>query len=111
MSAGLLQSAQRASQPRDAARCAFCGTSQSEFRASGRLGCAHCYGAFTESLRDLLRRVHGSAQHVGRRYATPDPATAPPRSVESLRAELAAAIAREEFERAALLRDELRSVE
>ena len=31
----------------------------------GRLGCAQCYGAFEPSLRDLLRRVHGSARHIG----------------------------------------------
>jgi protein arginine kinase activator len=109
--AGFLQSAQRSTQARDAARCAFCGTSQTDFRASGRLGCAHCYAAFTESLRDLLRRVHGNAQHVGRRYASPDPADPPQRSAESLREALSAAVAREEFELAALLRDQLRGLD
>ncbi len=109
--AGFLQSAQRSPQPRDAVRCAFCGTSQTDFRTSGRLGCAYCYGAFTESLRDLLRRVHGNAQHVGRQYTVPDPADPPQRSAESLREALAAAVAREEFELAAMLRDALRRLD
>jgi len=65
--------------PGDAARCAYCGTSLRDFRASGRLGCAQCYGAFEQSLRDLLRRVHGSAQHVGRSYQVPNPALLEPR--------------------------------
>ncbi len=110
--AGVLQAAQQqVTASLDAARCAYCGTSQKDFRASGRLGCAHCYSAFAESLRDLLRRVHGNAKHVGRRYEPPNPASPPTRSVESLREQLREAIAREEFERAAALRDELRGVE
>jgi protein arginine kinase activator len=109
---GLLQAAQQQkAQARDAARCAYCGTSQAEFRTSGRLGCAHCYGAFTESLRELVKRVHGEARHVGRRYEPPNPADPPRRTVATLREELAEAIAREEFERAAALRDALRGME
>lgn len=110
--AGVLQAAQQqASASLDAARCAYCGTSQKDFRASGRLGCAHCYSAFAESLRDLLRRVHGNAKHVGRRYEPPNPAGPPTRSADTLREQLREAIEREEFERAAALRDELRGVE
>jgi protein arginine kinase activator len=110
--AGILQAAQaRQAHARDAARCAYCGTSQQDFRSSGRLGCAHCYGAFTESLRELVQRVHGEARHTGRRYEPPNPASPPLRSAASLRDELAEAIAREEFERAAALRDALRGLE
>lgn len=110
--AGVLQAAQHQhTVGLDAARCAFCGTSQKDFRASGRLGCAHCYGAFAESLRDLLRRVHGSAKHVGRRYEPPSPTAAPLRSIESLRDQLREAVAHEDFERAAALRDEIRGLE
>ena len=36
-----------------------------DFRNTGRLGCAHCYGAFEAKLRDLLRRVHGTSKHHG----------------------------------------------
>src|SRR5260370_11780628 len=57
--------------PADGLRCAACGSSLKDFRESGRLGCAQCYEAFAPHLRDLLRRLHGSSQHVGERYATP----------------------------------------
>jgi protein arginine kinase activator len=98
--------------PGDAARCAYCGTSLRDFRASGRLGCAHCYGAFEQSLRDLLRRVHGSAQHVGRSYQVPNPALLErDTSLGALRAQLQKAIESEEFETAARLRDEIRTLE
>jgi len=98
--------------PGDAARCAYCGISLRDFRASGRLGCAQCYGAFEHSLRDLLRRVHGSARHVGRSYRVPNPALLErDASLGALRARLQQAIESEEFEAAASLRDQIRTLE
>jgi len=97
----------------DQVRCAYCQTSLRDFRASGRLGCAHCYTAFEGALRELLRRVHGAARHRGREYAAPDPVTAPsgPAELEALRVRLQQAVAAEEFELAARLRDQIRELE
>jgi protein arginine kinase activator len=98
--------------PGDSARCSYCGTSLRDFKVSGRLGCAQCYGAFEQSLRDLLRRVHGSAQHVGRAYEVPNPLLLERDvSLGALRAQLAKAIESEEFETAARLRDQIRTLE
>jgi protein arginine kinase activator len=47
--------------------CPACGGTMDDFRQTGRLGCAHCYLTFETHLRDLLRRLHGSTQHVGER--------------------------------------------
>ena len=109
-----LQAAQQQAlqHPGDAARCSYCGTSLGDFRSSGRLGCARCYGAFEQSLKDLLRRVHGSATHVGRRYAGADaPALDRTATLTELRGRLADAIKSEEFELAASLRDQIRTME
>lgn len=96
----------------DAARCTFCQASLADFRATGRLGCAHCYGAFEGSLRSLLRRVHGSARHSGRRYVPPRP-DAMQRAVTlgELRDRLKRAIESEQFELAADIRDRIRVLE
>ena len=48
--------------------CPACGATLANFRETGRLGCAQCYVTFEAHLRDLLRRLHGSAVHVGERY-------------------------------------------
>ena len=109
-----LQAAQHAATvlPGDAARCSYCGTSIRDFRASGRLGCARCYGAFEQSLKDLLRRVHGAAVHVGRRYdASEEPVLERDATLSELRNRLDDAIRSEEFELAATLRDQIRSLE
>ena len=111
--AGVLQAAQdQAAIASDAQRCAYCGTSQKDFRASGRLGCAHCYEAFADSLRELLRRVHGNARHVGRRYPALNPEVATKAgSLAALRERLQRAVEREEFEKAAALRDEIQALQ
>lgn len=96
----------------DAVRCAFCSTSLREFRASGRLGCAHCYGAFERSLRELLRRVHGSSRHEGTPYEPPSPAALQKRtSLLELRDRLRRAVENEQFELAASLRDQIKVLE
>lgn len=96
----------------DAARCTYCGTSLRDLRASGRLGCAQCYGAFERSLRDLLRRVHGNSRHVGRQYQLPNPESVErDANLHALRTRLDQAIQSEEFETAASLRDQIRSLE
>lgn len=98
--------------PADGLRCPSCGGTLKDFRESGRLGCAQCYVAFDGHLRDLLRRLHGSSQHVGEGYAVPGTADADPRRVLlELREQLRRAVENENFELAAELRDRLRVLE
>lgn len=97
---------------RDQARCDFCSATLGDFRATGRLGCPRCYAAFETSLRDLLRRVHGSARHTGRVYESPRRDELERQTqVGELRAQLKRAIEAEQFELAADIRDRLRVLE
>lgn len=92
--------------------CSFCGLTFSGFRESGRLGCPHCYSTFEVQLRGLLRRIHGSTQHVGKVYLPPDPSVSEKQKrMEGLRRRLTRAVDSEDFERAAELRDEIRSMD
>jgi protein arginine kinase activator len=83
--------------------CPDCGLKYMEFRAQGRLGCPHDYDVFNPGLLPMLRRTHGATRHVGKR-PTRCPSTF---SRLRLRAQLRDAIAREDYEHAALLRDQL----
>jgi len=99
--------------PADTLRCAACGATLRDFRDTGRLGCAECYLAFGDHLRDLLRRLHGSSQHVGERYLVPGvngEANATSQLLE-LRDQLRRAVENENFELAAELRDQIRVLE
>ncbi len=96
--------------PLDAVACPRCGWTFREFRESGLLGCPTCYASFAEPLREILRRVHGSEEHLGKTYtgahalpAEEDPAL--------LRSALEEAVRSEAFEEAAELRDRLRRLD
>ncbi|MBP3645161.1 MAG: UvrB/UvrC motif-containing protein [Clostridia bacterium] len=92
--------------------CSGCGLTYAEFEHSGRLGCAQCYRDFSEQLRPLLQRVHGRAQHAGRKPAafTPDPKALLDAQIMELRQKMDEAVAVENFEDAAKYRDELRAL-
>lgn len=97
----------------DGLRCPACGSTLRDFRDTGRLGCDQCYAAFDSHLRDLLRRLHGSSQHVGERYEVPgEGARDDPRTrLLDLKAQLRRAVEGENFELAAELRDRIRVLE
>ena len=97
--------------PADSLRCRGCGATLRDFRESGRLGCAQCYDSFDGHLRDLLRRLHGSSQHVGERYEPPGAGADPRRNLLELKDQLRRAVDSENFELAAELRDRIRVLE
>lgn len=90
--------------------CTACGTTLDDLRRDNRLGCARCYVTFRPVLLPLLARYHRHVTHVGRVPGGARPGT---RLAEltRLRLALTKAVAAEEFERAAQLRDRLRELE
>ena len=81
-----------------------------DFSKVGRLGCGKCYEAFRPELTDLLRKIHGSHLHRGKVTTTISETAAPLKEERRLRDELKKAIDEEEFEKAAALRDQLRTL-
>lgn len=101
-----------AGEPGGDSACPFCGLSSVDFKEIGRLGCPHCYTTFETHLRGLLRRIHGSTQHVGKVYLPPDPSTTErEKRLNTLKQKLQRAVTLEDFERAAKLRDQIRALE
>jgi protein arginine kinase activator len=92
-------------------RCSTCGYEYSDFKKIGRLGCPDCYTAFEAQLVAVLRHVHGSTQHAGKKAVRTNERAAVRERVAALREDLALAIRSEEYERAAALRDEIRELE
>jgi protein arginine kinase activator len=93
-------------------KCPNCGLSYQDFKKAGRLGCSECYPAFKKYLMPLLKKIHGSTQHLGK---SPYKAAARPKkrlvNLTELRMQLQRAIEKEEFEEAARLRDKIREIE
>ncbi len=84
--------------------CPDCGLKFMEYRARGRLGCPNDYQVFARGLLPLLNRAHGATRHVGKVARIQPAADARLRT----RTQLRDAIAREDYEEAARLRDQLR---
>jgi protein arginine kinase activator len=91
-------------------KCEYCQLSWNEFQDKGLLGCGHCYESFTEPLKKLLRKMHGSNKHIGNRPAG-QRITGTADELERLRKELKGAIKSENYEHAAKLRDRIRDIE
>ena len=53
-------------------KCSNCGLTYADFKKMGRLGCAECYTSFKKLLAPLLKRIHGSNQHIGKFIAKPE---------------------------------------
>ena len=90
--------------------CPGCGMSLKEFQKSGKVGCADCYAAFGDKMKQTLKSIHGHARHVGKvpEYLAAEVSTQ--RRMDDLRRQMDAAVAEEDFERAAVLRDEIKEL-
>jgi len=93
--------------------CPKCGLALIEFKKLGRLGCPNCYQVFGSNLQILVKQIHGADRHLGK---------SAPKSVENmilpsisrveqLRQDLQTAVMKEEYEKAANLRDKIRQLE
>lgn len=91
--------------------CPSCGLTFEEFRKSGRLGCHNDYEHFRRGLLPLLEKIHGAVQHTGRIPARVGDRVERQRLIAALQRDLSQAVEREEYERAAELRDKIRALE
>lgn len=87
--------------------CPICGITYSEFRSSGGLGCSRDYIVFKKGLLPFLERIHGSTRHKGKVPLNAGKDIANARKLIQLRRELNRAIDAEEYEKAAMLRDQI----
>ncbi|MGH7162572.1 MAG: UvrB/UvrC motif-containing protein, partial [Planctomycetota bacterium] len=90
--------------------CPGCGLPYAEFKAKGRLGCPKCYDSFAPVLVPLLEKVHGKGGHVGKTPGRFQQALQTRRKAQQLDEDLRQAIAAEDYERAARLRDRIREL-
>ena len=105
---------------RQVTRCPGCGASFEDITRSGKIGCAECYHTFRGQLLPIIQRIHGTAQHKGkvpgssalRVTDTNNKIVAVEETpLEEKKRLLEQAIETQDFERAAVLRDEIKELE
>ena len=88
--------------------CKSCGLKYSEFRKTGILGCGICYDSFTDFLKPMIKRLHGDLEHVGKIPTKAGNEFIEIKRVKRLKEELKKCIIDEKYEKAAILRDEIK---
>lgn len=103
-------------------RCECCNTSFSDIAKTGKVGCAECYKTFYDELLPYIKRLHSATTHIGKKPKAPEvngglisvkaeETSLAISRISTLKEELKSAVEREEFELAAKLRDEIKSLE
>ncbi len=114
-------------------KCETCGTTYENFISEGYFGCEDCYKTFKAPVDSLLKKLHGTSTHIGRKPGTEaklivdnvsknkedkkENAKVQPKKEESkeekiarLESDLEKAIRDERYEDAAKIRDELKEM-
>jgi len=114
--AGIASQAQTATQqPRSRkgkeSSCPVCTTTISQFQSSGRFGCPECYTTFREDVQGLVEKIHDSSQHIGKVPKRVSSEISLQKDIRQLQVELKRSIKREDYEKAAAIRDQIRQME
>lgn len=92
-------------------QCPTCKLTMSDIQRAGQLGCSDCYTTFRPEINVLLRRIHGSTNHVGKVPATTHARVSIGREIEEARRRLEECVRTENYEQAAHYRDEIYRLE
>ena len=99
-------------------KCENCGLTYDEFMRTGKLGCANCYTAFKDRLEPVLKNLHGSNNHIGRKAINNGVKSKKEKVIKKendklikLQDDLKKAIQEERYEDAAKIRDEIKKQE
>ena len=92
-------------------KCTTCGSTYSQISKTGKVGCADCYTVFRDELIPTLRSIHGTTNHTGSvpsRHRAKQERT---ERLKMLKKQLHDAIQKEQYEKAAEIRDEMRALQ
>ena len=95
----------------EARSCPDCGARWSDIVRSSKACCPGCYAAFSDLFEPTLRRLHGNVTHTGRVPAARRALREQEDRLATLKKELQEAIASENYEQAAKIRDAIRAME
>lgn len=91
--------------------CPSCGLTLAEFNKTGKFGCDTCYEAFKDEIKPMIQRIQGYSNYEGRIPNRGQGLAKVKHQIKLLKQELVNAVKAENFEKAASLRDQIRSLE
>ena len=92
-------------------KCIKCGYTFSDYAKTGLLGCSECYNTFKDKLEPVLQKLHGKAYHIDIKEKNGKSQNKPNNKLDNLKQKLKGCIEKEEYEKAAVIRDEIKKLE
>ena len=103
-------------------KCSNCGMTYNEFANEGKFGCSICYDSFGGKIEQLLKKIHGEFNHIGKKLLiesiyenteieVKENEKIDDNKLEDLKERLNKAIKNEKYEDAAIIRDEIKELE
>lgn len=93
-------------------QCPKCKLTFSKFKRAGKFGCAECYHTFSAHLDPIFRRVHsGNTTHQGKIPKRQGGHLHTKKKIAAYKQKLERLIEQEAFEKAAIIRDKIKSLE
>ncbi len=87
--------------------CPICSFTLQDYKNVGRLGCSECYSVFEEEILPILTQIQPDSRHHGKTPARAEKREEKTDTISDLEQQLSLAIAREDYECAAQLRDKI----
>ncbi|REI04311.1 excinuclease ABC subunit B [Staphylococcus felis] len=97
---------------REEKRCPTCQMTLKDIAHVGKFGCHDCYQTFKDDVYDIVRRVQGGhTEHSGKCPKSSQQKRALKKQIDEKRARLDVLVSQQEFEQAAVVRDEIKALE
>jgi len=92
-------------------KCANCGLTFKTFKKTGKIGCAECYTNFKSELDFLLKNIHKTTQHIGKKPKRFRKKANNNELIKTLQKQLEQAISDENYEQAIIIRDKIKKLQ
>jgi protein arginine kinase activator len=102
------------------AKCPNCGMTYDDFANIGKFGCEKCYKTFENRIDKVLKKIHGNNRHIGKNsnrtmgsetVRSDIKVEKKKTELEKLKEELQECIKKEDYEKAAKIRDKIKEIE
>lgn len=95
-------------------KCNMCGCTIDDYLKSGMLGCENCYKVFEDNINELIYKINGKNKHIKlseiKNIENEDAAARKKYKIKALKEELENMVKEEKYEEAAIIRDEIKSL-
>lgn len=95
----------------DLIKCSKCGLNFDDITKIGKVGCSNCYSIFKKELNMAVKNIQGSTLHTGKFPKKSGVHMYNEKMIEELKGKLKQKIKDEQYEEAAIIRDEIKKLE